>query len=113
MVCSLTARAELFEGWTNTEKVLFATSTLALLADFKSTSSVLYPDQGYKEMNPFLGEHPGQDRLTAYFLSYMVINYLVADHYNHKDRERWLLSVTIVESIAAGHNVSIGATIKF
>ena len=110
---SLGALAEPFEGWTDNEKILFGTSTLALIADYKTTASVLYPNQGYKETNLFLGEQPSKDKLTAYFIGYVIGNYFIADYLGHKDRERWLLSVTIFETIAATHNISIGATIKF
>ena len=113
MLCSLTARAELFENWTDKEKILYGTASLAMVADFKSTSSVLYPDQGYKELNPFLGEHPGQDRLAAWFVGWMIGHYVIANSLNHEQRTRYLLTVTIVESAAAAHNVSIGATIRF
>ena len=113
LLISLSAQAAPFDGWTDNEKAVFVASELALLADYKSTSSVLYPDQGYREMNPFLGQQPGHDRLTAYFLTYMIGNYFMADYLGHNDRMRWLLTLTIVESIAAGHNVSIGAKINF
>ena len=112
-IVSIIAQAEPFDAWTDTEKVLLVTSELALLADYKSTSSVLYPNQGYEEMNPILGKQPGRDRLTAYFLAYMIGNYFIADYLGHDSRVRWLLTLTVVESIAAGHNVSIGARINF
>ena len=113
MLCSLTARAEPFAGWTDNEKILYGTAALALLADYKSTSSVLYPNQGYREMNPFLGEQPSKDKLTAWFIAWTVGHYFIADSLGHEDRVRWLLTVTIVEGVAATHNVMIGATIKF
>ena len=113
LLISLSARAELFENWTDKEKILYGTATLAIVADYKSTASVLYPDQGYKEMNPFIGEHPGQDRLAAWFLGWMIGHYFIANSLDHETRTRYLLTVTIVETAAASHNVSIGATIKF
>jgi len=112
-IFSLTARAELFENWTDTEKVLYATSTLALIADYKSTSSVLYPHQRYRETNIFLGPQPSRAKLNLYFIAYIVANYIIADNSSHEFREKWLFSVTIVETGAAMHNVNIGAKIKF
>ena len=113
LLCSLHSDAEPFENWTPTEKALFVSAELALLADYKTTSSVLYPSRGYKELNPFIGEQPGQDRLTAWFVGWMIGHYFIADYLGHKDRVNWLLTLTIVESAAAAHNISIGATIKF
>jgi hypothetical protein len=110
---SLIAQAAPFEGWTDTEKALLVTSELALLADYKSTSSVLYPSRGYKEMNPLIGEQPGQDRLTAWFVGWMIGHYFIANSLDHDTRVKYLLTLTIVETMAAGHNVSIGARINF
>ena len=112
-ITSLIAQAAPFDGWTDNEKALFVASELALLADYKSTESVLYPSRGYYEMNPFLGPQPGHDRLTAYFLTYMIGNYFIADYLGHENRSQWLLTLTVVESAAAGHNISIGAKINF
>lgn len=113
MLCSLTARAELFENWTDKEKILYGTATLAMLADYKSTSSVLYPNQGYRELNPFLGEQPGKDRLTAWFVGWAIGHYFIANSMDHEQRSRYLLTITIIESAAAAHNISIGARINF
>ena len=107
------SHAEPFEGWTDKEKILFGTASLALIADYKSTASVLYPDQGYRELNPILGPHPSRAKLSAYFITYLIGNYFIADYLGHANRERWLLTLTIVETAAAAHNVSIGATIRF
>jgi hypothetical protein len=113
LLCSLVARAELFENWTTQEKVLYGTASLAMIADYKSTASVLYPNQGYKEMNPIIGEQPGNDRLTAWFVGWTIGHYFIADQLGHEDRKRYLLIVTIFETGAAAHNVSIGARINF
>ena len=113
LLISLSAQAAPFDGWTDTEKALLVTGELALLADYKSTSSVLYPDQGYREMNPFLGQQPGQDRLTAWFVGWMIGNYFIANSLDHDTRVKYLLTLTIVETAAAGHNISIGAKINF
>ena len=113
MLCSLTARAELFENWTDKEKILYGTATLAMLADYKSTASVLYPNQGYKEMNPFLGEQPSKSKLTAWFIGWAIGHYFIVNNLDHEYRTEYLLTVTIVHGLAAAHNVSIGARINF
>lgn len=113
MLSALCSYAEPFEGWTDKEKLLYGTASLAMLADYKSTSSVLYPDQGYKEMNPFIGERPGQDRLAAWFIGWAIGHYFIANSMSHETRTTYLLSVTIVETAAAAHNISIGARINF
>jgi hypothetical protein len=112
-IVSLIAQAAPFDGWTDNEKAVFVASELSLLADYKSTSYLLYPSRGFKELNPILGEQPGHDRLTAYFLTYMIGNYFIADYLGHENRTRWLLTLTIVESLAVGNNISIGAKISF
>ena len=113
MIFSLGAKAEPFAGWTDNEKLLYGAASLALLADYKSTSSVLYPNQGYRELNPFLGEQPSKDKLTLWFIGWITAHYFIADSLNHEDRKQWLITITIVETAAASHNVSIGAKIRF
>ena len=113
MLFSLSAKAEPFANWTDKEKLLYGTASLAMLADYKSTSSVLYPNQGYREMNPFLGEQPSKDKLTAWFVGWMIGHYFIANSMDHENRSKYLLTITIIESAAAAHNVSIGATIRF
>lgn len=113
MIFSLNAKAEPFAGWSDNEKLLYGTASLAMIADYKSTASVLYPYQGYREMNPFLGEQPSKDKLTLWFVGWMIGHYFIADSMNHEQRTKYLLTVTIIESAAAAHNVSIGARIRF
>ena len=105
--------AEPFNGWTDKEKILYGTATLAMLADYKSTASVLYPNQGYKEMNPFLGEQPSKSKLTAWFIGWAIGHYFIVNNLDHEYRTDYLLTVTIVHGLAATHNVSIGAKIQF
>ena len=113
MISSVCSYAEPFEGWTDKEKLVYGTASLAMLADYKSTASVLYPNQGYREMNPFLGEQPSKDKLTLWFIGWAVGHYFIANSMSHENRTQYLLTVTIIHSAAAAHNVSIGATIRF
>ena len=113
LLCSLTANAEPFEGWTTAEKTAFVASELALLADYKTTSSLLYPSQGYYEMNPIIGPQPSRQRLNLWFAGWMIGNYFIADNFDHNKRLTWLITLTVTESIAARHNVMIGGSIKF
>ena len=113
LVFTTFSHAEPFNGWSDNEKLLYGTASLAMLADYKSTSSVLYPSQGYKEMNPFIGEQPGKDRLAAWFVGWAIGHYFIANSMDHDRRAQYLLIVTIVETSAAAHNISIGAKIQF
>ena len=105
--------AEPFSGWSDKEKILYGTASAAMIADYKSTSSVLYPNRGYRELNPFLGEQPSKDKLTLWFVGWMIGHYFIANSLDHEQRSNYLLTITIIESAAAAHNVSIGATIRF
>jgi len=113
LLCSLHAEAEPFENWTPTEKALFAATQLALLADYKSTSSLLYPDRGYRELNPLIGEQPGNDRLAAWFVGLSLGHYFIADYLGHEDRKTYLWIVPSIHAAATLNNLSLGATIKF
>jgi len=113
LLCSLNVYAAPFEGWTTTEKTAFVASELALLADYKTTSSLLYPSHGYYEQNPILGPQPSRQRLNLWFVGWMIGNYFIADNLDHDKRLTWMISLTVTESIAARHNVMIGGSIKF
>lgn len=113
LMWSLCLHAEPFSGWTDTEKLVYGTASLAMLADYKSTASVLYPSQGYKEMNPFLGEQPSRGKLNLWFVGWAVGHYFIANNLSHENRTQYLLTITVVHGAAAAHNVSIGATIRF
>lgn len=113
LVCSMCSKAEPFDGWSDKEKLLYGTASLAMLADYKSTASVLYPSQGYREANPFLGEQPSKDKLAAWFIGWTIGHYFIANSLSHESRIQYLLIVTVVETAAASHNVSIGAKINF
>lgn len=113
LVLSLNAYAEPFEGWTTEEKSWFVASEIALLADYKTSSSVLIPEQGYREMNPFIGPTPSQQRLNLWFAGWMIGNYFIADNLDHDKRLQWMIVLTVVETAASANNISIGARIKF
>lgn len=105
--------AEPFGGWTDKEKILYGTASLAMLADYKSTSSLLYPSRGYKELNPFIGEQPSRGKLNLWFVGVAAGHYFLANSMNHENRTTYLLIVTVAHGTAAAHNVSIGASIRF
>ena len=113
LLCSLTANAEPFEGWTTAEKTAFVASELALLVDYKTTSSLLYPSRGYYETNMYIGPQPSKQTLNLWFAGWMIGNYFISDYLGHDKRMSWLITLTVTESIAARHNIMIGGSIKF
>ena len=114
LLLSLGAQAEPFEGWTTDEKTAFVASELAILADYKTTSSLLlYPSRGYYELNPIIGPQPSKQTLNLWFAGWMIGNYFISDYLGHDKRMTWLITLTVTESIEAGHNIMIGGSIKF
>lgn len=115
MFVSTAANAQLFEGWTTKEKVLFAVSEIAQVADYQTTRDLLYgyPKGTYYERNIFLGPHPSRAKLNLFQAASMAGNYFIADRLNHEDREKWLTSVILIEVLATRHNIQIGARINF
>ena len=113
LVLSLTSHAAPFDGWTDEEKSLLVAMELAILADYKTTSSLFPNNKNISETNIFLGEQPKQDKINAWLVVISLGHYFAADHLNHTDRKSLLWIITILETGAAANNISLGATIKF
>ena len=84
-------------------------STTALLAaDYAQTLEIAkHPDQ-FWEMNPILGRHPSEDRVHAYFLTWLAINWLVGDRLPERVSKPFYYTMLAVESWAVTNNISAG-----
>jgi len=110
------AQAEPFDGWTDEEKTWFVASEVAQVIDYQTTRNFLYQQpasKGYYEANPIIGPHPSPNRLAAFEVGTLIGSYFFADWLDHDKRLNWLKWHTTIEFIVIGHNLSIGAEIKF
>ena len=113
MMFPLLARAELFEDWTSKEKTWFAVGTAVTVLDYATTYDLLYKQQGFEERNPLYGSHPSKDKLLGLTVGTLILDYVVADHFNHDQRIKWLIGFTAIKSYGPVNNFSIGARISF
>lgn len=110
----LAAKAELFDGWTDSEKKLFAVNTAFVTLDYATTYNLLYVQGGFKELNPLLGQQPSKEKLLLFTLSRIALTYVIVDHIsNHDERKKWLLTFTAISLIGPAHNLTVGAQLKF
>ena len=107
------AKAELFEDWTSKEKTWFAVGTVVTVLDYSTTYDLLYNQQGFEEINPLYGSHPSKDKLLGLTIGTLVMNYIIADHFNHNQRIKWLVAFTAAKSLGPINNFSIGAQLRF
>lgn len=110
---SLNCSAEPFEDWTTTEKVLFTASQLTLIADYKTTTNLLYSSKAYYETNPFLGRNPSKQRVNLWFAGALVGNYFLSDYLVHEYRTTWLSALIVTELLYSSNNIKIGGKISF
>lgn len=102
----------MFEDWTEFEKQLFAVNTTLVALDYATTYDLIHKREGFIEANPLLGKDPSKDKLVAFFLSKIIISYIVAE-YNPKYRRNWLIFITSSSTVPVAHNISIGAQLRF
>ena len=109
------AHAEPFEGWTDEEKTWFAASEITQVIDYQTTRNMLYQQsrRGFYETNPLLGRHPSKGKMNIAEIVTLVCDYYLSDYLSHDNRLLWLKVHTGLELLVIGHNISIGAEIKF
>lgn len=100
------------DEWDSTDKKLFATSELLLLADWSQTRQVAKNPQHYSETNILLGEHPSVGKVDVYFTSVLIGNYFLTD-YLESNRKSYLYGIIGVQLIVVGHNKQLGLKIGF
>jgi hypothetical protein len=65
--CCSPARALAADPWSDADKTREAVYLILHAADWGQTRSIADSPESYRENNPFLGEHPTQKRVDAYF----------------------------------------------
>ena len=87
--------------WTPTEKVLLATSWVAIYADYTSTVDIL--DHGGYERNPLIGSHPSNEKLLVMGITSQIIAITIA-HFWPETRVWILGGKTAIHTGCAIHN---------
>lgn len=99
--------------WTDTDKILFTASTVALTLDWASTRNMTRRyNEGYEERNIILGKHPSRTRIDLHFMFFIPLNYFIAD-YAGENRPYYLTAITLVELMAIQNNKRVGLHFTF
>ncbi len=110
MMLALPVRAD---DWTTTDKVLFATSSALLVADWAQTRYTVKNPEQFHDHNRLLGEYPSMGKVNAYFASVLVLNYFVTDALPPKWRTAYQAGLITLELVVVGHNKNIGIGMSF
>lgn len=101
------------QNWSTQDKVLFATSSVLLVADWAQTRHIARNPDRFFEKNPILGEHPSVGRVNTYFATTLVLNYIVTDALPPKWRTAYQAGLIGVELYVVGNNKRIGIRMDF
>lgn len=110
LALSLPAHAN---DWTGTDTALEVAWQLAHAVDWGQTRYIAKHPQDFRELNPFLGEHPSVGRVNTYFALTGLAHYAISRYIPAPKRRVWQ-SVTIGFAVGTvAHNHSIGVKIDF
>jgi hypothetical protein len=111
LLASTLAHAEPLEDWTDTDKMLLASSTVMIMADWAQTRYIVrHPE--YHERNRIMGPHPTMGIVNSYFIGALAANYLIAEYFPGT-RTELLIAVTVVEGITVRQNRMLGLRFAF
>lgn len=95
---------DLFQGWDNTDKTLYAVSCIATSADMYSTS-IFLRDPDSHENNYALGESPSGSRLIAWGVGVCVARYFIANRLHGWWRKGFLGGCATIDVCYTRRNV--------
>jgi hypothetical protein len=122
------------DPWTKTDTAYQAATVTLMSADWMQTSWMMRQNAvkdatrwrnpngteykrdwkpEYAEINPLLGDHPGQGKINAYFLGIIVGHTAIARLLPNPYRRIWQGIYIVTEAGFVAHNFSVGARIEF
>lgn len=113
LLLPFTAHAD-YADWNKYDKELFWMSTTAIALDHLTTRDLASRyDEGYRERNPLLGDHPDKDTVDLFFLVNYVTHYYLTDYFQGENRPYYLMTRLVVNGAASINNFNIGLGIRF
>jgi len=107
------ARADI-GSWTPEQRAWYAAGVVFIVTDWATTRDLSRRyHEGYRELNPILGQQPSTRRVDQYFALSLLAHYLIADNLSSKNRTIYLKVVTVGQAAVTAHNLNIGLKIKF
>ena len=113
-ICLGASKASSFDEWSKQDIALEAVSLGLIAVDWGQTRDIeARPKKFHEQQNIFLGRHPSEGAVNAYFISYLIfhpaITYILPKKYRP-----WFQAITIgIETQAVIHNYSIGLNLRF
>lgn len=99
------------DTWTVKEKKLETTFMVLHTIDTLQTEWAL--ENGYREVNPILGDHPSDLKLGIWYGAIGLGHLIISDHCNHYQRKTWQWATIVFKSIVVFRNKAVGARIEF
>jgi hypothetical protein len=114
IILLLPNNASSFDEWSKQDIALEAVSLGLITIDWGQTRDIAArPKRFHEEQNIFLGRHPSESAVNAYFISYLVLHPIIT-HVLPKKCRPWFQGITIgLEGQAVIHNYSIGLNLRF
>tara|TARA_R100000951_G_scaffold83868_1_gene71611 strand:- start:70 stop:483 length:414 start_codon:yes stop_codon:yes gene_type:complete len=113
LLLPFTAHAD-YADWNKYDKELFWMSTTAIALDHLTTRDLASRyDEGYRERNPLLGDHPDKDTVDLFFLVNYVTHYYLTDYFQGDNRPVYMMTRLVVNGAASINNFNIGLGIRF
>jgi len=110
----LLAQAE-YKDWSKWDKEMFWADMALMVTDHLTTRDMASRyDEGYKEHNPLLGEHPDKDTVDVFFLANYISHYYITDYLKNEEHRAWYLTARfVVNGAATINNLKIGLGLRF
>lgn len=103
-----------WNSWTAEQRQWYLASNVLLMADWATTRDMTRRyDEGFRERNILLGHQPSRDKLDLYFVTVLVGHYFATDWLSSKNRDIYLMGITVIEGAAVANNLSIGLRLRF
>jgi len=111
--CGITLAQAENRSWTSEERAWGYAAGAMLVGDWLTTRNMTKRyNEGYYEINPFLGRHPTTAQVNRHFAVSIPVIFLIADNWESQ-RKHWLMGVTFIEATVLANNLSIGLRIQY
>lgn len=100
------------DEWTTGQKIGEGVFVAATVLDWSQTRSSC-ARVGRCELNPMLGGHPSDSRINSWFVTTLVVQYLVADALPSDWRNRWIAAGVVMEVTVTARNANVGARVNW
>ena len=99
--------AQTVYDWSTLDKTLLVASTAANIVDWGQTRTIAYNPDQWRELNPFLGDHPSVGAVNTYFISRLILVPVLAHYF--PEYRTIILSLWLATGVGfSSHNHSIG-----